>query len=129
MTSNDYDNNNDNIKKAIELLKNHSDNSCDINYIYTISYEELITKIKEIYNYVVKLQEILITKFNIKTKIITTKFTVNLDPYTNEYNFNIINETNIYNTPSYEIKLLFDTTQYQTCSYKLIFCIHYYRRI
>jgi hypothetical protein len=129
MTSNDYDNDYDNIKKAIELLKNHSDNSCDINYIYTISYEELITKIKEIYNYVLELQKLLITKFNIKTKIITTKINVDIDPLTNKYKFNIVNETNIYNIPSYDIKLVFDTTYYQTCSYKLIFCIHYYRRI
>ena len=83
--------------------------SYDIHYIYISSFKEVEEKIKELYSYTLELQQILLSNFNIKTKIIITKFTVNIDPVTNNYEFSIPYEANFFKDPSFSIKLVFDT--------------------
>jgi hypothetical protein len=83
--------------------------SYDIHYIYTSSFREVEEKIKELYTYVLELQEILISQFNIKTKIITTKFLVTIDTSINDYKFDIPYEATFFKDPTFNIKLVFDT--------------------
>ena len=83
--------------------------SYDIHYIYTTSFEEVQEKIKELYTHALELQEILISQFNIKTKIITKNFSVNIDTSINDYKFNIPYEANFFKDPTFNIKLVFDT--------------------
>ena len=83
--------------------------SYDLHYIYIDDFESVKNKVKNIYGFLLKLQALLLS-LNINTKIETNGFTSTLDPVANEYKFNIEYVSNFFKDPSFNLKLVFDTS-------------------